>query len=238
MILDAFGIPDYSPLQVSEFLRALNMSHTLEGGFLRHLTCTVDALCTEQPVWPVVIDRIKAIPRIRTTVDRQVLFVCDSLSALSTTNIGTDLWPENRGHDAVRKFKKVLIRASKSKGWELTTKELTTLEYVESASKPSYLNWIQSAIYKITPYALRKEVQQLVISYLAGGASYTALNKKLRSSLKLQDLHELLNQPKAKELREAVLMLSRLPVEEVAKVTGFEQFEILYVAKSSEKNKG
>jgi hypothetical protein len=237
MILSAFGIPDYSPLQVSELLKYLSMSHTLEGGYVRHLTCTVDGLCKEQPVWPIVVDRIKAIPRIRTTTDRQVLFVCDSRAALSQTNLGTELWPEHRGIETLRTLKKVLVQSNKSKGWTLTTSEPTTLEYVESASKPSYLNLIQTLLYKLTPYALRKEVQHLVISYLAGTASYTALNKKLRSSLKLQDLSVLLNDPKAKELRAAVSLLSSMSVEEVAKTTGFQTFEILYISRSNDKNK-
>lgn len=235
MILDAFGIPDYSPLYVSDLLRALNMSHTLEGGFIRHLTCTVDGLCVEQPVWPIVVDRVRAIPKIRSQIDRQVLFVCDSKAALSNTNIKQDLWPSSRGSDVLRTFKDVLARANRSSGWTIEVDEPTTLDFVKSATKPSYLNLIQTQLYKLTPYTLRKEVQQLVIAYLAGTAPYTAMHRKLKSSLKLQSLSELLHLPKAKELREAVLMLNSNPVEEVAKKTGFQPFELNYLSKSSAK---
>ena len=234
MILCAFGIPDYSSLQISEILRDLNVSHTLEGG-LRHLTRQVYGSGIEQPAWPIVVDRVRAIPKIQTNIDRQILFICDCRAALLNTNTYRDLWPENRGSDIVVKFQNVLTRAVRATGWTLAISEPTTMEYVESATKPSYLNLAQSLLYKITPYSLRKEVQQLMVSYLAGIASYTALHKRLKSSLKLQALHELLSLPKAKELREAVLLLNMYSAEEVAKKTGFETFEILYLYSSSQK---
>jgi hypothetical protein len=235
MILAAYGILDYSPIQVSEFLRRLRMSHTLEGG-IRHLTHTLDGLCKEQPLWPIVVDKVKAVTKLRTQTARTVLLVCDSRAALSTTNLCSELWPENRGPDMVEALKRSFIAANRNEcTWSLTNDEPSTLDYVNSATKPSFVNGCQSALYRITPYALRKEVQQLMISYLAGSASYTAMHKKLASSLKLQDLSALLHLPKAKELREAVMMLRNYSVEEVAKQTGFETFELLYISKSSAK---
>ena len=133
-------------------------------------------------------------------------------------------------------LKTSLMIASKEKeGWSLINKEPSTLDYVNSATKPSLVNKLQTEVYKLTPYALRKEVQQLMIAYLAGTASYTAMHKKLKSSLKLQRLGELLHLPKAKELREAVLMLNTTSVEDVAKKTGFETFELLYLSRSNAK---
>lgn len=242
MILAAYGIPDYSILQVSECLRNLRLSHTLEGG-LKHMVYNVDGLCVQQPIWPIVIDKVKTIPKLRSKFDRTVLFVCDSRAALATTNINAALWPEHRSPSMVEDFKLALTVAHhKTEEWSLINNEPTTLDYVNSATKPSFVNLLQTALYKVTPYGLRKEVQQLMIAYLAGSASYTALNKKLKTSLKLQPLSDLLHLPKAKELREAVLMLSKSSVEDVAKKTGFATFELLYLsrsnAKTSSENKG
>ena len=235
MILAAYGILDYSPIQVSEFLRRLRMSHTLEGG-LRHLTHTLDGLCKEQPLWPIVVDKVKAIHKLRMKTERTILLVCDSRAALSTTNVRTELWPEHRGSDMVDALKAAMLATNKNScEWELTNNEPSTLDYVNSATKPSFVNLLQTEIYKLTPYALRKEVQQVVIAYLAGTASYTSMHKKLKSSLKLQTLAGLMHLPKAKELREAVLMLGGASVEEVAKKTGYETFELLYLSKSNAK---
>lgn len=236
MILSAYGLPDYSPIQVSDCLRSLRMSHTLEGG-VKHAVCTVDGLCKEQPVWPIVVDKVKALPKLRTRTERSVLFVCDAGSALATTNISNVLWPEQRSINILEDIKKALIAAHQcSTEWLLINNEPTTLDYVKSASNPSFVNGCQDALYRITPYTLRKEVQQLMISYLAGTASYTALNRKLKTSLKLQTLSDLLHSAKAKELREAVGMLSRTSVEEVAKKTGFQSFELLYISRSNAKS--
>jgi hypothetical protein len=238
MILAAYGIPDYSTIQMSECLRDLRLSHTIEGGFIRHMVCTVDGLCKEQPVWPIVVDRVKAIPKLRTNKSHTVLFVCDSRAALATTNLDRILWPEQRSTNFGDDLKLALIKARRqTEDWTLVNNEPTTLDYVNSATTPSFVNKCQDAIYKITPYALRKEVQQLLIAYLAGTASYTALNKKLKTSLKLQTLSDLMHTPKAKELRDAVAMLSKTSVEEVAKKTGFQTFELLYLSRSDAKNK-
>jgi hypothetical protein len=235
MILTAYGIPDYSTIQVSECLRDLRLSHTIEGG-LKHTVYTIDGLCKEQPVWPIVVDSVKAISRLRTKMSHTVLFVCDSRAALATSNLSAALWPEQRSPNFSADLKLALTTArNRTEGWSLVNNEPTTLDYVNSATTPSFVNKCQDAIYKITPYALRKEVQQLLIAYLAGTASYTALNKRLKTSLKLQTLSDLMHTPKAKELRDAVALLSKSSVEEVAKKTGFQTFELLYISRSNAK---
>src|ERR1700676_5573028 len=119
MILSAFGLPDYSMVQVSEFLRLLCMSHSLEAP---HLSTVVDGLSVEQPVWPVVVSGVRSVPRLRTQIDRQVLFVCDCQSALATANLKRDLWPEHRGVDTLDKIKRVLVASAKcTGGWTLST---------------------------------------------------------------------------------------------------------------------
>jgi hypothetical protein len=228
-ILQAYGIIDCSPIQISEALRALNLSHTLEGGTRR---LTYDGLCKEQPVWPVVVDHVRNIHRV--SGERLVLFVTDCRALLATTNLSTFLWPDNRGPSLQASIKSALVSAHRvNSDWSLVSKEPTTLEFVNSATKPSFLNLIQTQIYRVTPYALRKEVQQVIIAYLAGIESYTVMHRKLKSSLKLQTLYELLHLQKAKDLREAVLMGG--DVEEVAKSTGFAPFELRYIQASSTK---
>jgi hypothetical protein len=126
---------------------------------------------------------------------------------------------------------------SRSEPFEFKKIEPSIADYVNAATKPSFLNHIQTSIYKIQPYGLRKEVQAMCIAYLAGGTSLAVLKRKLRSNFKLEDLAKLMLAEKAKQLKDAVALLKGLPVDQVAKKTGFEQFELNYVANSYARNR-
>jgi hypothetical protein len=170
---------------------------------------------------------------------RAVYFVCDARAALSTSNISQVLWPEHRGlMEVTAAVKQALIAAnSLTHDWQIVVNEPTIEDYVNIATKPSFFNHVQSAMYRITPYNLRKEVNLMCVAYLAGSVSITALKRKLKSSHKLDQLLTLMDSEKARELREAVGRARRDNVEIVAHETGFEQFEILYVLRSFEKSK-
>lgn len=239
MILSAFGLVDTSPHELSMVLRDLHMSHSLVGGRPRTLFRTVNGLCSQQPVWPIVIDGVKTIHKVQSKRSRLVYFVCDSRAALASTNVSQRMWPDHRSGTLTDAVVSSLMLAaqwgSTNTPWALKRKDLTIAEYVDIATKPSFLNDIQTALYKITPYGLRKEVQEQIIDYLAGHMAYTALNRKLKSSLKLETLQYLLSMDKAKAFRDAVLALRNSTIDEVAKAHGFETFELLYISSSYAK---
>lgn len=234
MILGAFGVVDYPPLQVSEALHELNMSHSIAGS-IRSQRITYDGLSTQQPVWPVIVDSIESMLKVRTKRDRLVYFICDSRAALATTNIYRNLWPENRAGDLRTGIKNALVTSRNLNQWTLTRDETTITDYVNIATKPSILNDIQSAFYKINPYSLRRETQLLCIGYLSGYASFTEMKRNLTSNFKLERIYKLMVDERAKALRQATMMLSSMKVEEAAKLTGFDTFELLYISKSSAK---
>jgi len=215
------------------------MSHSFVGGFGRTMRLTVDGLCVEQPVWPVVVDKVKAVPKVHTEYNRLVYFVCDARAPLAVCNLSQALWPEHRNDmDLEVAIRNALERSNElTHDWQLRVSEPSMSEYVNIASKPSLMNHIQGTIYKITPYTLRKEVQKLCIAYLAGAVTVTALRRKLKSSYKLADLLALMDSDKARNLKDAVAATRSKTVEVVAKEYGVETFEVLYCLRSYEQNK-
>lgn len=240
MILSAFGIVDSSPVQVSELLTHLRMSHSYVGGYGRVLRTTIDGLCAEQPLWPVVIDGVRSIAKVSVDYSRLVYFVCGGRAPLSICNLSQDLWPEHRNEMSLEAaIQNALERSNElDTDWKLLVKEPSLDEYVSHASKPSFLNFVQGSIYKITPYPLRKEVQKLCIAYLAGATNITAVRRKLKTSYKLTDLLALMDSDKALNLKAAVYATKFKTIEAVALEFGVETFELLYCIKSYEQNKG
>lgn len=238
MILKGYGVIDMSPIQVSETLRQLNVSHTIEGGYMRHMQYTVDGLCKEQPAWPIVIDRLKTVPKVRTSKERMIYLICDSRAALANTNAGQQLWPVPGVSDFTDALRMALNTAHVlNQPWKLVKQEPSIDDFVNAASKPSFLNHVQTQIYKINPYDLRKEVQGMVILHLSGMASPAKLKAKLKSSFKLENLAALMQDPHASELRaacESVLKYKQKP-EDAAKVSGVSTFDILYLVNSARK---
>jgi hypothetical protein len=235
MILGAWGLIDYSPVQMSEVLTSLRLSHSIVGR-LRDQRLTYDGLSAEQPVWPVIADSIDAMVKVKTKRSHLVYLVCDSRAALAATNIYRGMWPEYRVDDIIESTKRSLVMAlEKGKKWDLVRNELTVLDYVNIAAKPSFLNDLQTLFYKINPYSLRKEVQLSCIGYLGGSLSYTAMRQVMNQSLKLAPIMALMTSEKARRLRTAVLSLNQLTVEQSSRTFDFETFEILYIAKSQAK---
>jgi len=220
MIVHAYGICESSPLVVSDTLRALNISHSLAG--------VPFDLGFPQPYEVVILNKAY-IPKSKT---QQVVFICAPAAILKTTNLRL-----LKCDDLYNTLKEALIYASKhpfNPGWELQNNPKSILDFVNLATKPSYLNKLQESLYKITPYSLRKEAQTLIISYLASKASRKDLFAKLNSSWKFATLKELLDDPKAVKLKDAVSMYYKVNDEvKVAEATGFETFEILYIARSA-----
>lgn len=220
-----------SPLQLSAALSALNVSHVIIDSSLKAVS-RLKNMGYKQPALPVIVPSLTVFKRQRLTEEKQIMFVCGSLAELQCTNIR--VIKDWRAHlcDSLE----YAIANPLPREWTLEIKEPTMEDFVHKATKPSFLNHVQAEIYKLTPYDLRKTVQALVISYLAGTESSTKLKQKLQSSYKLDRLRELMKDPKCQVLRDAVADYRRIGDEEqVAKAHGVETFEIMYLFKSSSK---
>jgi hypothetical protein len=236
MILSAFGVTDYTPIEFSEILKRLNISHTLAFyAGTRYTQIDIDGLCSVQPAWPVIIDRIRCIPKISVEKDRLIYFVLDVKEQISLCNFQHDLLDISPNRFEAQ-LKKVLNHSIKNtEEWSFVTKDHSILDYIEKATKPSFINELLTRIYKITPYSLRKEIQISILSYLAGNLAQTTLKTQLKQSLKSEELLQLMISDKAKGLRDAIKRIKEEPLEKVAQETGFEPFELRYVIRSSEK---
>lgn len=104
------------------------------------------------------------------------------------------------------------------------------VRYVEAIARPSVLNVIQTEVYKIQPYALRKEVQALVLNFFNGRISVRDAMRKLDMSMKTEKLKPVFKT--ALPLREAVAMMKHMEPEKVEEATGFSAFELLYLTKA------
>lgn len=234
-IAEAFGIIDLSPIELSELFTKLKISHGYLGRIRNHTSYrVVDGLCAQQPAWPIILDDLSLIRR-GCIEQVNILFVIASRAELSHCNLSTRLWPENRELDPLKTLKQSLLDVDLSKSWSLKNTQPSIQQYVNAATKESFLNHVQTALYKITPYALRKETQEKCIAYLAGHLSMHQLKMKLNSSYKLDNLSQLMLSPKAKALRDAVIQLKHESVEQVAKTSGFEPFELRYISLSFQK---
>lgn len=227
------------PLAVSSTLKILRIGHTVVNGANNNVKYEDHHFGKHQPGWPVVISNVGLLSRFRCESDRQVLFVCDSLGILSSCNFRVIKTPADMNyHDYTHNLALALNHAVSHPldGWDLVRKEPTLLQYVNLATKPSFLNNMQTEIYKITPYALRLEVKNLIISYLAGVEGRNKLVAKLKTSMKLTALLTLIMDAKTVLLKEAVAIFNKTQdIEATAKTTGFETFEILYVVNSNRK---
>ncbi len=242
MILQAYGFVDATPIQLSEALKDLHMSHSLIGGHGRVMRLELDDLTPEQPVWPVIVDRVRTIPKIDFDRDPMVLFVVDGRASLAVSNISDATLPEKRGSRSLRDtLVEALLESHKLRGigsWHLIRNEPTLSEFVSQAVKPSLVNLVQGAIYKINPYAVRKEVQRTCIAYLAGAISTPAIRRYLKSSLKFQTLLSIIDSDKGLNLREAVAQVQNgRPIDSVCLEFSVESFEILYLINSYGHNK-
>lgn len=234
-VIHAFGIPS-SPLHVSTALSHLGISHSVVNGVLRTANNEIH-VAKKQPAWPVVLPSVSYIPRNQCDRENQILFVCGALAQLTTCNMPIIRLNGSMG-SIMRDLAAALdyALAHPIQGWKLQQKVPSIHDYVTHATKPSFLNDLQNLIYKITPYDLQKQVRILIIEYLAGKGSRTALVSKLKSSHKLTGLLTLIQSPKTAELCAAVELFRKTKsIEQVCLQTGFESFEILYIASSSQK---
>lgn len=229
-VIQAYGVLA-SPLQLSAELTGLRVSHVLIDSSLQARP-TVKDVAKRQPAWPVILPSLQAFKRHWLPYDQQILYVCGSVNELKTTNLRVIKdWKESLPKSLVYAVANPLRN-----DWKLEVKEPTMEDFVHVATKPSFLNHVQAEIYKLTPYDLRRTVQAMVISYLAGVEGFGKLKQKLASSYKLDRLKALMADPQCQVLRDAVADYRRTQDEEAAaKAHGVETFEIMYLFKSSAK---
>lgn len=236
MMYGIFGIYHKSCLEVCQSLNDLNISYTVYGKEYNQIK-RVENKLKVMPVY--VIDGLYRAGRLDNLAPG-IQIICDSQPALAKSNVSRKLYP---GLTLRNALKQALLQAKENrlskKKKVLKTRSLTLQEVLKSATTYSFLNGIQTALYKITPYTLRKESQKQIISYFYGDTSYTALISKLESSAKLATLLALCKDQQAKALRQACILARKdmSKVEKVAKASGFASFEIVYIIKSHEKAK-
>lgn len=167
-----------------------------------------------------------------------LMIVLDSISALKRSNVNKLLYPGLKLKQAIKRaIAECKDKKKQNKQIELKVEPLRLGEVLKVATTYSFLNGIQTALYKITPYSLRKETQTKIISYFYGDTSYTDLMLHLDSSSKLDKLAALCKDKQAKALREACLEARSNPakIDRIAKASGFASFELLYIIKSHQK---
>ena len=118
----------------------------------------------------------------------------------------------------------------------LLEKNITLKEVADVATSYSFLNDVQSHIYKITPYDFRKKVQHAIISYFYGSMTIASLKDLLSQHNKLAEIRKKCFSQEANKFKKAIRMYKDCKDEnKVSAETGFATFDILYIIKSYEK---
>jgi hypothetical protein len=234
-VVGAWAIGDATPSQVSTTLKHLRVSHTVVGWShtkKARAQRIIDGLCNRQPAWPVVCHSVKDIPRYQTKKSRVILFVCDSPAALGHTNL-TQLATNDSLENRI-----VTALLSPWQDWKFCSTEPAILDYVQIATKPSFLRAMQTAVYRINPYDFRKEVQSHLILYLGGQLPYAKVKRLLKSSLKSESILDLLESPEAKTLQAALECVGQgWNPEAAADHFDIDVFDINYIRASLSKQK-
>lgn len=235
-ILRVWAITDVSPIDVSLALSKLRISHTRYMAASEGIAAAKEdiKLGFSQPAWPVVMDSVDRVYRYDVPHSPQVVFICATKSVIAQTNL--DVLDVSHREIALRDALSFALSNPMDTSWTLVVKDKTTDDYVNEATKPTLLNHIQTALYKISPHELKKEVQKLVIGYLAGKETKTKLFDKLKSSYKLDTLKDLMSDPQIPLYKEAVNKYRATgDMDAVVAEFGFASFEILYVINSVKK---
>jgi hypothetical protein len=211
-----FATPVYSLWQLSDALGQLRVSHSV---YTQRKTQPplVRNLRRPQPKWVHVTSDVRDIK------SRSVNFITASYAELSLTNypkLREDLGDlDSALRHALNNLVSIVPRVD--------TKQ--PMDYVNEVSKPSLLNSIQTQIYKIQPYSLRKETQALVLGYFASTISRNKVVRALERSFKTAGLIPLMDEGYG--LRAAVARLKQEPLEVVAEQTDISTFDLLYLSK-------
>jgi hypothetical protein len=235
-IVSGWAVAGFTPLQLSEAFTNLGISHCIVSRIGNTLSLRreyVGNICADQYVWPVIVNTVAAAKKLVPDRELEELFVCDSYPALANTNLRTF----NSTADLRFALWGSTFPPKLDETWSLSIDEPDIQDYVAQASRPSILNEIQTALYKITPYSDRKVVQEKIIHYLGGKLSFRVVNQLLRTSPKLEKLKQLIATPEVAELRYAIKRVTAGEDQEVvADEMGIEIFDISYIYSSVRKS--
>lgn len=200
-----WGSPVKSAWEISDELTQLRVSHTIRMG----LKFSAVQLKSAQPRPVHVTDVFQFKPGVN--------FIVGSYAALAQTNI-----------PVMKDVKDALQNPIKV---QLQTTSMSALDYVRAVAKPSVLNRIQTLVYKIQPYSLRKEVQAKIIQYFTGQISISKMANFLKRSYKTTPIYELLES--GDNLRKAIEQHMKYgkTAEELEVEFGVPAFEIRYLTK-------
>lgn len=231
----AFAVSGIAPMFISRALSRLTITHLTCGydsSIFKYRTTRTKAPCVEPPALPVICVGLDSIRKFKSKYHRHVLFVCDSNEQLKHTNLKP--LPGKETDALIERVKSGLL-APWDSGLEITVDEPSLLEYVDKASKPSLLRDIQTLVYKINPYALRKDIQFVVMLYLSGKISRKAAFTEIALCSRSRELQELLQSPASQILIKALKKAQDLPTQQVADEFGIDVFDLNFVRASVDK---
>jgi len=234
MIIKAWGVLEHTPLVLSNVLSQLNVSHSVMA--CAGPNCQYRELHGtggEQPAWPVVMQNINELNRVHDYVerDRIIAFVFDSKAAITNSNL--TIW--SPCIDMYTELQTLLLQEDKEP-FKLELRELSALDYVKIASKPSVLSELQSAWCKVNPYSLRKKVQEVIVLYLCADLSKTTMRRTLEFTIHGKLIEDLLAKD-GQTLKSAVSMARLKSVDEAATHYDIDPFDINYLLSSRKKYK-
>lgn len=235
-----YGIYHKSVYEICQTLSQMNKNYEIYGKKFNEYKQVLTK--SNRQAFPIyVIDSLKRAKKLisRNSLSSGLMIICDSHPALQKSNTSKLLYPGLKLKQAISKaISECRERKQNKKHIYLQVDALKLKEVLKVATTYSFLNGIQTALYKITPYSLRKNTQIAIISYFYGDLPYAKLITHLESSNKLKTLLELCKDKQAKALREACIEARQNPgkIEKIAKASGFASFEIVYIIKSHRKS--
>lgn len=230
-----YGIYHKSLYEVSQTLSQLKLCFSIYGAKFNQYKKVSFKKRQVVPIY--LVESLKRAERLH-DLEPGLMIICDSTAALKRSNTSKLLYPGIKLKQAISKaYSECNAKRKSNKLVQLNTTPLRLQEVLKVATTYSFLNGIQTALYKITPYSLRKETQQIIISYFYGDLSYSKLIDHLKSSSKLKTLLTVCKDKQAKLLRQACIEAIDNPakIESIAKASGFASFEIAYIIKSHQK---
>lgn len=214
--ISVFATALYSPWDISNSLKHLNISHAVVTSAVKGAGRRVVRYHSgkEQPRWVQVSNTPLVHPDA-------VNFISLSFSELNTTNFPR--FPPEGIDDGLRAMLCSTLRVVPK------VEQYSPMDYVNMVAKPSLLNFIQTEMYKINPYALRKETQAMILQYFNSQVTVKVMTTFLQKSLRQATLVPLILE--GIPLRDAVARLKTETLEEVARTSGYSTFELLYLSK-------
>lgn len=226
-----FGIYHKSLLEISRELCNLHYTHILVGAELNQIK-TVEQ--TKTPCVPIYV--VDGFSRMSVVPDNAIAILVECKTILDRSNCDKLLQPGLKLKQALRKMLQQ-VRHEPIQNIQFSFEPIGLQEIIEKATSYSFLNDIQTAIYKINPYDFRKKIQHTIISYFYGMTSRNAISNVFKQhASKLQGLKDKCLSKEGNRFRSAISeYLACGDENKVSQETGFATFEILYIVKSYEK---